>query len=47
MDTLVQTRKELAEELRKQLPSDYTYWQTEYCPMEQIRIIREVVEGEI
>lgn len=35
VDTLVQTRKELAEELRKQLPSDYTYWQTEYCPMEQ------------
>lgn len=35
VDTLVQTRKELAEELGKQLPSNYTYWQTEYCPMEQ------------
>lgn len=35
MDTLVQTRKELAEELGKQLPANYTYWQTEYCPMEQ------------
>lgn len=35
VDTLIQTRKELAEELGKQLPSNYTYWQTEYCPMEQ------------
>lgn len=35
VDTLVQTRKELAEELGKQLPANYTYWQTEYCPMEQ------------
>lgn len=35
VDTLIQTRKELAEELEKQLPSNYTYWQTEYCPMEQ------------
>lgn len=35
MDTLLQTRKELADELEKQLPSNYTYWQTEYCPMEQ------------
>lgn len=35
VDTLVQTRKELAEELKKQLSSNYTYWQTEYCPMEK------------
>lgn len=35
VDTLLQTRKELADELEKQLPSNYTYWQTEYCPMEQ------------
>lgn len=35
LDTLVQTRKELSGELMRQLPPHYTYWQTEYCPMEQ------------
>lgn len=31
LDTLITTRSEL----RQALPEGYTYWQTEYCPMEQ------------
>lgn len=33
LDTMVNTRKELYTEIKNQLPG-YTYWQTEYCPME-------------
>ncbi len=35
VDTMINTRIQLAEEIEKKLPQDYTYWQTEYCPMEQ------------
>lgn len=35
LDTMKSTRIELSEELKKTLPENYTYWQTEYCPMEQ------------
>lgn len=35
VDTMINTRKQLAEEIKNKLPQDYTYWQTEYCPMEQ------------
>ncbi len=34
VDTMIKTRKELNGEIRENLP-DYTYWQTEYCPMEK------------
>lgn len=34
VDTLTQTRKELYDEIRENLP-EFTYWQTEYCPMEK------------
>lgn len=35
IDTLVQTRKELKRRMEELLPGQYTYWQTEYCPMER------------
>lgn len=34
LDTLIQTREELYGEIKKDLP-EFTYWQTEYCPMEK------------
>ncbi len=35
LDTLVQTRKDLHKALKERLPQNFTYWQTEYCPMEK------------
>lgn len=34
VDTMINTRNELYGEIKKQLPG-FTYWQTEYCPMEK------------
>lgn len=35
MDTLISLREELSGAIRRHLPSNVSYWQTEYCPMEQ------------
>lgn len=35
LDTLIQTRAGLKKAMETYLPEQYTYWQTEYCPMEQ------------
>ena len=35
LDTLVNTRLELANKIKESLPENYSYWQTEFCPMEQ------------
>lgn len=35
LDTLVTTRTELKEAIKRELPANYTFWQTEYCPMEK------------
>ncbi len=35
LDTLITTRTELKEAIKERLPEEYSYWQTEYCPMEQ------------
>ena len=35
LDTLVQARAGLKKAIEEKLPEGYTYWQTEYCPMEQ------------
>lgn len=34
VDTMIQTREELYDEIKENLP-EFTYWQTEYCPMEK------------
>ena len=35
VDTMINTRRELYNAIREKLPDSFTYWQTEYCPMEQ------------
>ncbi|MFI3287526.1 MAG: glycoside hydrolase family 30 protein [Rikenellaceae bacterium] len=35
LDTLVTTRTELKEAIKRDLPEGYTFWQSEYCPMEK------------
>ena len=35
LDTLIVTRRQLKDAIEKQLPAGFTYWQTEYCPMEK------------
>ena len=35
LDTLFQARAGLKKAMETYLPEEYTYWQTEYCPMEQ------------
>lgn len=35
LDTMVNVRRELYDNIKKELPDNYTYWQTEYCPMER------------
>ena len=35
LDTLINTRLELADKIKSSLPENYSYWQTEFCPMEQ------------
>lgn len=35
LDTLIQTRADLKNAMEAYLPEQYSYWQTEYCPMEK------------
>ena len=35
IDTLIDTRKQLKHAMDTTLPETYSYWQTEYCPMEK------------
>lgn len=35
IDTMITTRKQLHEAIACELPDNYNYWQTEYCPMEK------------
>lgn len=35
LDTLIRTRTELKDAMKTCLPEQYSYWQTEYCPMEK------------